>query len=159
MELASRLVERCVACGVTLATAESCTGGMVAARITAVSGASAVFLGGIVSYANAAKMTLLGVPESVLEQAGAVSERCAAAMADGARRRLGTDLAVSVTGIAGPTGGTPEKPVGLVCFGVAAADGVRTGHKIFAGDRDAVRLQATEHALALLLDAVNQREV
>ena len=147
---------RCVACGVTLAAAESYRRDGRGA-ITACPALRR--FGGIVSYANAAKMTLLGVPEPVLEQAGAVSERCAAAMADGVRRRLGTDLAVSVTGIAGPTGGTPEKPVGLVCFGLAAADGVRTGHKIFAGDRDAVRLQATEHALALLLDAVNQREV
>ncbi|MDD2461819.1 MAG: CinA family protein [Lentisphaerae bacterium] len=156
MNLENRLVEACVARGVTLATAESCTGGLVAARITAVSGSSAVFLGGIVSYANAAKMALLGVPQPVLEQAGAVSETCAAAMADGARQRLKADLAVAVTGIAGPTGGTPEKPVGLVCFGLAAADGVRTEHRIFTGDREAVRLQATEHALALLLDAANR---
>ena len=155
MELASRLVERCVACGVTLATAESCTGGMVAARITAVSGSSAVFLGGIVSYANTAKRALLGVPQPVLEQDGAVSEACAAAMAEGARQRLKADLAVAVTGIAGPTGGTPEKPVGLVCFGLAAADGVRTEHRLFTGDRESVRLQATEHALALLLGAAN----
>lgn len=153
MSLENRLVEACGARGVTLATAESCTGGLVAARITAVSGSSAVFLGGIVSYANAAKMALLGVPQPVLEQAGAVSEACAAAMADGARQRLKADLAVAVTGIAGPTGGTPEKPVGLVCFGLAAADGVRTEHRIFTGDREAVRLQATEHALALLLGA------
>lgn len=155
MNLESRLVGACVARGVTLATAESCTGGMVAARITAVPGSSAAFLGGVVSYANAAKMALLDVPQSVLDQAGAVSEACAAAMADGARQRLNADLAVAVTGIAGPTGGTPEKPIGLVCFGLAAADGVRTEHRIFTGDREAVRLQATEHALALLLGAAN----
>jgi len=156
MNLENRLVEACVARGVTLATAESCTGGLAAARITAVSGSSAVFLGGIVSYANTAKRALLGVPQLVLEQAGAVSEACAAAMAEGARRRLKADLAVAVTGIAGPTGGTPEKPVGLVCFGLAAADGVRTEHRLFTGDREAVRLQATEHALALLLGAANR---
>ena len=156
MNLENRLVEACVARGVTLATAESCTGGLAAARITAVSGSSAVFLGGIVSYANTAKRALLGVPQPVLEQDGAVSEACAAAMAEGARQRLKADLAVAVTGIAGPTGGTPEKPVGLVCFGLAAADGVRTEHRIFTGDREAVRLQATEHALALLLDAANR---
>ncbi len=155
MNLESRLVGACVARGVTLATAESCTGGMIAARITAVPGSSAAFLGGVVSYANAAKMALLDVPQSVLDQAGAVSEACAAAMADGARQRLNADLAVAVTGIAGPTGGTPEKPIGLVCFGLAAADGVRTEHRIFTGDREAVRLQATEHALALLLGAAN----
>lgn len=156
MNLENRLVEACVARGVTLATAESCTGGLAAARITAVSGSSAVFLGGIVSYANTAKRALLGVPQPVLEQDGAVSEACAAAMAEGARQRLKADLAVAVTGIAGPTGGTPEKPVGLVCFGVAAADGVRTEHRLFTGDREAVRLQATEHALALLLGAANR---
>ncbi|HQA39551.1 MAG TPA: nicotinamide-nucleotide amidohydrolase family protein [Kiritimatiellia bacterium] len=155
MNLESRLVGACVARGVTLATAESCTGGMIAARITAVPGSSAAFLGGVVSYANAAKMALLDVPQSVLDQAGAVSEACAAAMADGVRQRLNADLAVAVTGIAGPTGGTPEKPIGLVCFGLAAADGVRTEHRIFTGDREAVRLQATEHALALLLGAAN----
>ena len=155
MNLESRLVGACVARGVTLATAESCTGGMIAARITAVPGSSDAFLGGVVSYANAAKMALLDVPQSVLDQAGAVSEACAAAMADGARQRLNADLAVAVTGIAGPTGGTPEKPIGLVCFGLAAADGVRTEHRIFTGDREAVRLQATEHALALLLGAAN----
>ena len=140
MNLENRLVEACVARGVTLATAESCTGGLVAARITAVSGSSAVFLGGIVSYANAAKMALLGVPQPVLEHGIAVPHGRSSA----------------VTGIAGPTGGTPEKPVGLVCFGLAAADGVRTEHRIFTGDREAVRLQATEHALALLLDAANR---
>jgi PncC family amidohydrolase len=156
MNLENRLVEACVARGVTLATAESCTGGLAAARITAVSGSSAVFLGGIVSYANTAKRALLGVPQPVLEQDGAVSEACAAAMAEGARQRLKADLAVAVTGIAGPTGGTPEKPVGLVCFGLAAADGVRTEHRLFTGDREAVRLQATEHALALLLGAANR---
>lgn len=155
MNLESRLVGACVARGVTLATAESCTGGMIAARITAVPGSSAAFLGGVVSYADAAKMALLDVPQSVLDQAGAVSEACAAAMADGVRQRLNADLAVAVTGIAGPTGGTPEKPIGLVCFGLAAADGVRTEHRIFTGDREAVRLQATEHALALLLGAAN----
>ena len=153
MNLENRLVEACVARGVTLATAESCTGGLAAARITAVPGSSAVFLGGIVSYANAAKRALLGVPQPVLEQAGAVSEACAAAMADGARQRLNADLAVAVTGIAGPTGGTPENPIGLVCFGLAAADGVRTERTVFTGDREAVRRQATEHALALLLGA------
>jgi len=155
MNLESRLVGACVARGVTLATAESCTGGLVAARITAVPGSSAAFLGGVVSYANAAKMALLDVPQSVLDQAGAVSEACAAAMADGARQRLNADLAVAVTGIAGPTGGTPEKPIGLVCFGLAAADGVRTERTVFTGDREAVRRQATEHALALLLGAAN----
>ncbi|HRR32578.1 MAG TPA: CinA family protein [Kiritimatiellia bacterium] len=156
MNLENRLVEACVARGVTLATAESCTGGLVAARITAVSGSSAAFLGGIVSYANTVKMEVLGVPQGVLQQFGAVSEACAAAMADGARQRLKADYAAAVTGIAGPTGGSPEKPVGLVCFGLAAPDAVRAEHRIFSGDRGAIRFQATEHALTLLLEAVNR---
>jgi PncC family amidohydrolase len=139
---------------VTLATAESCTGGLVAARITAVPGASAVFLGGVVSYANEAKQGLLGVPQSVLERVGAVSAECAEAMAAGARERLKADVAVAVTGIAGPDGGTPQKPVGLVCFGVAAGGGVKSECRLFEGDREAVRQQASERALALLLEAV-----
>ncbi len=154
--LEERLVEAAKARGVTLATAESCTGGLVAARITSVAGSSAVFLGGVVSYANAVKRDLLGVPQEVLEgegAPGAVSDACAGAMAAGARERLKADGAVSVTGIAGPDGGTPQKPVGLVHFGLATAAGVRTERHLFAGDREAVRRQTAEHALALLLGA------
>lgn len=156
--LEERLVEAAKARGVTVAAAESCTGGMIAARITSVAGSSAAFLGGVVSYANAVKRDLLGVPPAVLEGAdapGAVSDACAAAMAAGARERLQADVAVSVTGIAGPDGGTPQKPVGLVHFGVATAAGVRTEKRLFPGDREAVRRQAADHALALLLDAVS----
>mgnify|MGYP003585728500 CR=1 FL=1 len=151
--LEERLVEAAKAKGVTLATAESCTGGMIAARITSVAGSSSVFLGGVVSYANAVKRDVLSVPQEVLERVGAVSAECAEAMAAGARERLKADVAVSVTGIAGPDGGTPQKPVGLVFFGVAAA-GVRTERRQFAGGREAVRRQAADHALALLLETV-----
>ena len=147
-----RLVAVCKARGVTIATAESCTGGLVAARITSVPGSSAVFLGGVVSYANAAKQELLGVPREVLERAGAVSAACAEAMARGARARLKADLAVSVTGIAGPDGGTPQKPVGLVYLGVATAAGARAERHVFAGDRAAIRALAADRALALLLE-------
>ena len=138
---------------VTVATAESCTGGMVAARITSVPGSSSVFLGGIVSYANAVKQDVLGVPQTVLERKGAVSAECAKAMAKGVRALLGVDVAVSVTGIAGPGGGTPEKPVGLVWFGVADGRGTRSERRVFAGGRAAVRRQAAEQALELLLEA------
>ena len=151
---AVRLVEACRARGVTLAAAESCTGGLVAARITAVPGASAVFLGGVVSYANAVKRDLLGVPQDVLERVGAVSPECAEALARGVRERLKADIAVSVTGVAGPGGGTPQKPVGLVFLGVATASGVRVERCRFAGDRGAVRDQAVERALELLAQAV-----
>ena len=148
-----RLVAMCVAKGVTLAVAESCTGGMVAARVTAVPGSSAVFLGGVVSYANAVKRDVLGVPRAVLERHGAVSAECAAAMAEGARALLKADVAVSVTGIAGPGGGSPEKPVGLVWFGVMDMRGARAERRVFEGARAAVRRQAAEHALELLLAA------
>lgn len=154
--LEARLVERCRRGGTRLAVAESCTGGLVCGRITAVPGASAVFLGGVVSYANAVKRDVLGVPQEVLERVGAVSAECAAAMAAGVRERLGADAAVSVTGIAGPDGGTPLKPVGLVFFGVATRAGARAEERRFAGGREAVRRQAAAHALALLLAAAEE---
>ncbi len=149
----ARLVAVCRERGLTLATAESCTGGLIAGRITSVAGASAVFLGGVVSYANAVKRDLLGVPAAVLERAGAVSAECAEAMAEGVRTRMRADVAVSVTGVAGPDGGTPQKPVGLVYFGVATAGGVLAERCRFDGDREAVRAQAADRALELLLEA------
>jgi len=150
----SRLVAICKERGVTLATAESCTGGLIAGRITSVPGASAIFLGGVVSYANAVKRDLLGVPQEILDRSGTVSAECAEAMASGVRARLGADAAVSVTGIAGPDGGTPQKPVGLIYFGVATAAGTRSVRGLFAGDRAAVRRQAADRALELLAGAV-----
>ena len=153
MTTAERLVKVLAERKMTCATAESCTGGGVGYAITAVSGASAVFWGGVISYDNSVKHGVLGVPEEVLATKGAVSPECAAAMADGARRRLNTDLAVSITGIAGPGGGSAEKPVGLVWFGVASKSGTITDKKVFSGDREAVRTAAIEHALQLLLAA------
>jgi len=153
MSTAERLVEKLAEKGLTCATAESCTGGGVGSAITGVSGSSAVFWGGVISYDNSVKRDVLGVPEEVLDAKGAVSSECAAAMAAGVRRLMKTDLAVSITGIAGPGGGSAEKPVGLVWFGLAAADGVSTEHRIFPGDRAAVRAAAVEHALGLLLSA------
>ena len=151
MTSAERLVGKLAEKRLTCATAESCTGGGVGNAITAVPGSSAVFWGGVISYDNSVKRDVLGVPENVLATVGAVSQECAAAMAKGVRRLLKTDLAVSVTGIAGPGGGTAEKPVGLVWFGLATAAGVKTGSKVFPGDRAAIRAAAIEHALGLLL--------
>lgn len=150
MTVAEKLVALLTARGLSCATAESCTGGGVGAAITAVPGASAAYLGGVVSYDNAVKRGLLGVSPATLETVGAVSAETAAQMADGVRRLLKADLAVSVTGIAGPDGGSAEKPVGLVWFGLATAGGVRTERAIFAGDRAAVRAAAVTHALGLL---------
>lgn len=139
----------------TVATAESCTGGGVAARITAVAGSSAYFLGGVVAYANAAKSALLGVPVAILNAPGAVSEPCARAMAEGARRVFMADFAVATTGIAGPGGGTSRKPVGLVFVAVAGPDGTVTGAEYrFRGDRTAVVVAATDAALQLLVARV-----
>ena len=153
MKTAEKLVKILTEKKLTCATAESCTGGGVGYAITSVSGASAVFWGGVISYDNSVKHGTLGVPTEILETKGAVSSECASAMADGVRQRMGTDLAVSITGIAGPGGGTTEKPVGLVWFGVASKADVRAEKMIFLGDRDTVRGSAIEHALCLLLAA------
>ena len=153
MTTAEKLVKVLTEKKMTCATAESCTGGGVGYAITAVSGSSAVFWGGIISYDNSVKHRVLGVPEEILSTKGAVSSECAAAMADGAQRRLNTDLAVSITGIAGPGGGSAEKPVGLVWFGLASKSGTITEKNIFSGDRESVRSAAIEYALQLLLAA------
>ena len=153
MTTAERLVKVLTEKKLTCATAESCTGGGVGYAITGVPGSSAVFMGGIISYDNSVKQRVLGVPEEVLATKGAVSPECASAMADGARRLLKTDLAVSLTGIAGPGGGSAEKPVGLVWFGLASKAGTITEKKVFPGDRESVRAAAIEHALERLLAA------
>ena len=136
--------------GLRLATAESCTGGMVAARLTGVAGASRAFVGGVVAYANEVKEGELGVPAELLERHGAVSPEAARAMAQGARTRLGADVAVSVTGIAGPDGGTPEKPVGLVYLHVEGPDGGIGREFSFPGDRGSIRARSTVGALHLV---------
>ena len=149
--LAETVLVRCRAKGWTLATAESCTGGMVAAALTDIAGASDVVERGFVTYSNRAKSELLGVPRELIEKHGAVSAETAAAMAEGALAKAPVDIAVAVTGIAGPSGGTKDKPVGLVYFGVARSGGkTLTERQIFKGDRADIRRATTARALQLL---------
>ncbi len=148
--IAEIVLELCRADGVTLATAESCTGGMVASRLTSVPGASDVFVGSVVAYANAVKEGALGVPTELVEAHGAVSEEVAAAMAEGARVRLGADVAVAVTGVAGPGGGSDDKPVGLVFAHAVGPDGARSVRTELPGDRDMIRGRATAASLHLV---------
>lgn len=140
--------------GLTLGTAESLTGGMIAASVAGVSGASAVLMGGVVSYDARVKHELLGVEQAIIDTVGVVSEPCARQMAQGARAALKVDVAVSATGIAGPTGGTPETPVGTVFIGVAWAGGVKVDECHFTGDRQSVREQSAAHALTMALEVV-----
>ena len=151
------VLDTCRAEGLTLATAESCTGGLVAARLTEVPGASDVFAGSVVAYSNEVKASELGVPEDVLERHGAVSAETAAAMAHGARARLGADVAVAVTGIAGPDGGTPEKPVGLVFLHAAGPESDEARHLDLPGDREMIRGRATTAALHLVRRLLENR--
>lgn len=154
----ARLAEDTIAAlkqtGLTIATAESCTGGLIAGALTSVSGSSDVVYGGFVTYANEAKIAMIGVPFGMLRQHGAVSEEVAIAMADGALTSAGTHVAVAVTGIAGPNGGSAEKPVGLVHFAVATEDGTTHVRKVFPGDRDEIRHATVAQALQLVLKAI-----
>ena len=136
--------------GLTLSVAESCTGGKIGDMITEVPGSSDYFLGGVVSYSNQAKMDLLGVKRRSLESVGAVSEEVAIQMASGAVRAFGSDVALSTTGIAGPTGATPEKPVGLVYIAVSSKKATVCDKEIFKGERSAVKEQAAIKALEML---------
>ncbi len=151
--LAIRLQAACLERGLTVATAESCTGGLVAEVITRVPGSSGYFLGGIVSYADVVKASELDVPAALLSEHGAVSAPVAAAMAEGARRRIGVDLAVSVTGIAGPEGGTATKPVGLTFIGLATATETTTSRDVWPGDREDNRRASAVAALEALISA------
>lgn len=148
--LAHAVGERLQRAGLTLAVAESCTGGMLGARITSVPGSSRHFLGGIISYANEVKESQLGVPGELIREHGAVSEQVAAAMAEGVRVRLGACLALAISGVAGPGGGRPGKPVGTVCFALARPEGVFTWSEFFRGDREEIRERACQVALTTL---------
>ena len=152
--LLSRIAAALLARKQTLATAESCTGGLVGAALTSRPGSSAWYLGGIVAYANDLKLRLLGVPAETLAARGAVSPETARAMAEGVRAKTGADFTLAITGIAGPDGGSPAKPVGLVYLAVAGPAETAVFEHRFPGDRAAVRQAATEAALRHLLDAV-----
>jgi nicotinamide-nucleotide amidase len=151
LDAATALLDACRARRWRLATAESCTGGLIAATLTAIAGASDVVDRGFVTYSNDAKQDVLGVPDATLAEHGAISEPVARAMAEGALTRSRADLAIAVTGIAGPGGGSTDKPVGLVCFGLAQlGQPLHSERVIFPGDRTAIREAAVAHALALL---------
>ncbi|WP_246003738.1 CinA family protein [Histidinibacterium lentulum] len=149
------MVELARARGLKVTTAESCTGGLLAGRVTDAAGASAIFDYGFVTYSNDAKRDLLGVRSETLAAHGAVSEETAGEMAEGARTRARADVAVSVTGIAGPGGGTPEKPEGRVCFGLSTRSGTMTETVDFGAlGRDRVRAATVDHGMALLIRGI-----
>lgn len=150
VNLESEVVRLLDQTGFSLAVAESCTGGLLAKKITDIPGSSKVFAGGVVAYGNESKKNLLAVPAETLETHGAVSEETARAMVLGARAKFATDVAVSITGIAGPGGGTDEKPVGTVCFGVCRHDFIETFSRRIIGDRERVRLVSTQYTLERL---------
>jgi nicotinamide-nucleotide amidase len=155
-DLAQVLLERCRARRLTLAVAESCTGGMIAERITAIPGSSDVFRGGVIAYANGVKESALGVPGRILEVEGAVSEGTVRAMAGAALERLRASHAVAVSGVAGPDGGSPEKPVGTVWFGFAGPSDLDAERVVFPGSRHEIRVRATQYALFGLLRRVGE---
>lgn len=150
-ELAAKLTAR----GWRLATAESCTGGLVACELTNLSGSSDWFVGGVVAYANRIKQEMLGVPEGVLGTHGAVSRETVLAMASGAAARFGTECALAISGVAGPTGGTPEKPVGTVWIGWFVGGSAMAEHFLFAGDRLGVKRQSALAAIKGMATRIN----
>lgn len=152
------LLRQCEISGLQITTAESCTGGLIAGALTALPGSSAIVHGGFVTYANAAKVAMVGVPQATLDAHGAVSNQTAQAMAEGALTAADVDLAIAVTGIAGPGGGSAEKPVGLVHFGVARRDHETLLDAQRFGDlgRHEIRVATVRHALRLALKALHQ---
>ncbi len=157
-DLAQVILERCRARGLHVATAESCTGGMLGERITAIPGSSDVYVGGVVAYANRIKEALLGVPGELVERHGAVSEEVARAMAEGVARELGTEIGLAITGVAGPGGGTPAKPVGTVWIALWLNGITRARGGIYVGDREEIRRRSTQAALDMVRRALDRAE-
>lgn len=155
-ELAREAGELLLALGWKLAVAESCTGGLLGHLITEVPGSSAYFLGGVIAYAYEVKQSMLGVRLETLERHGAVSEETAREMADGVRTRLGAQVGVAITGVAGPGGGTADKPVGLTWLAVSTEDGTRAEKRLWKGDRSANKAQSAQAALTLLNDVLKE---
>ncbi len=153
-DLAALVLAMCRERSLTIATAESCTGGLLGARVTAIPGSSDVYVGGVVAYDNSVKTKLLGVRDASLSEHGAVSEQVAREMAEGCARALGTRVGMAITGIAGPGGGTAEKPVGTVWIAVAGAGDTRTLGRVYVGDREEIRLRATQASLDQLRRAL-----
>jgi PncC family amidohydrolase len=151
LNLSQRVGDHLQSQGWTITTAESCTGGLIGHILTEVAGSSSYYLGGIVAYSNTVKQAYLGVPAAVLEQHGAVSEATARAMAEGVRERLGSDIGIATTGIAGPSGGTPSKPVGLIYVAVATPTATYCQHFMFKGDRSANKRDSAIVALEMIL--------
>ncbi|MBE9606421.1 CinA family protein [Acetobacteraceae bacterium H6797] len=157
-EAAATLLDKLQAANLTLATAESCTGGLIGAVVTAIPGSSATLLAGYITYSNDAKMRMLGVPEGVIASVGAVSDDCARHMAAGALRASGADLAIACTGIAGPGGGSTEKPVGLVYIGLARKGAAPAAYRfVFPGNRDDIRAATVAAAFQILNETVTTR--
>ena len=157
-QLAIRAGNRLRECRVMLATAESCTGGMVATAITDISGSSGWFERGFVTYSNQAKIEMIGVPSELIEKHGAVSEPVARAMAEGALRNSRAQVSLAITGVAGPGGGTPDKPVGMVSFAWSNRLHTSVETLVFKGDREQVRVQAAVHSLRGLLALLDEQE-
>ncbi|HKW48850.1 MAG TPA: competence/damage-inducible protein A [Gemmatimonadaceae bacterium] len=157
-DLTSIVLDRCRDLGYTIAVAESCTGGLLGARLTSIPGSSEVVLGGVIAYANEVKLSLLGVDAADLAKHGAVSEQIARQMAEGVRGRLGATIGISITGVAGPGGGTPEKPVGTVWIAGALPEGTRAVQLKLIGDREEIRRRATQSSLELVRRALLERD-
>ncbi len=155
-DLSREVIEEARAGGLTISCAESCTGGLLAGAITAIAGSSDVFAGGVVSYSNRSKTRILKVPEELIQEHGAVSEECALAMALGALNLFESDIACSVTGIAGPGGAVPGKPGGLVWFAVTSSSGSKAFERYFKGDRRSIREMAVASALAEVVVALRR---
>jgi len=157
-DLTAIVLDRCRELGYTIAVAESCTGGLLGARLTSIPGSSDVVVGGVIAYSNDVKLRLLGVDEVTLASQGAVSEAVARQMAEGVRARLESTIGISITGVAGPGGGTPEKPVGTVWIAVALPDSTRPVQLRLIGDREEIRRRATQSALELVRRALLERD-